>query len=220
MPPAPSLRAPLTLTVQPAGLQVVANNQTMTFGGSEPPLTVSYYGFVNGENTGVLGGSLACATTPATITATTPIGDYPINCSGLSSSNYTIYYVAGTLHIVTPSPNISASPMPSHSPLGSTFSISAIKGASSNPIVYSVDSSTTDNACTVSATGVVSFVKTNYFSGAANCVIDLNQAGDGTYLRHPRRCSCPGMPTTLCAGRQPGTEHPTSWNLRRAARRP
>jgi len=169
------------LTVQPAGLQVVANNQSMSFGGSAPPLTVSYYGFVNGENTSVLGGNLACATTPTPITPTTPSGDYPINCSGLTSSNYTIYYVAGTLHIVPPSPNISASPMPGSVPLGSTFVISAAKGASSNPIVFSVDASTTDSACTVSATGVVSFVKTNYNSGTAACTIDLNQVGDGTY---------------------------------------
>ena len=170
-----------TLTVQPAGLQVVANNQSMSFGGSAPPLTVSYYGFVNGENPSVLGGSLACATTPTPITPTTPSGDYPINCSGLTSSNYTIYYVAGTLHIVPPSPNISASPMPGSVPLGSTFVISAAKGASSNPIVFSVDASTTDSACTVSATGMVSFVKTNFNSGTATCTIDLNQAGDGTY---------------------------------------
>lgn len=169
------------LTVQKAGLQVVANDKTMMFGGSEPPLTVNYYGFVNGENTNVLGGTLACATTPATITATTPSGDYPINCSGLTSSNYTIYNVAGTLHILPPSPNISASPMPVSVPLGSTFAISAGKGASSKPIVFSVDASTTDSSCTVSATGVVSFVKTNYNSGTATCTIDLNQAGDGTY---------------------------------------
>ena len=170
-----------TLTVQPAGLQVVANDKTMTFGGSEPPLTVSYYGFLNGETSAVLSGSIACATTPATITPATPSGDYPINCSGLSSSNYTIYYVAGTLHILAPSPNISASPMPITGWLGSTFAISAGKGASSNPIVFSVDASTTDNSCTVSGTGVVSFVKVNYNSGTATCTIDLNQAGDGTY---------------------------------------
>ena len=170
-----------TLTVQKGGLQVVANDQTMTFGGSAPPLTASYSGFIYGENASVLGGSLVCATTPATITATTPVGDYPINCSGLTSPNYTISYVAGTLHILSPSPNISASPMPITGWLGSTFAISAGKGASSNPIVYSVDASTTDNSCTVSATGVVSFVKVNYNSGSANCTIDLNQAGDGTY---------------------------------------
>ena len=175
-----------TLTVQKAGLQVVANDKTMSFGGSAPPLTVSYYGFVNGETASVLGGSLACATTPATITATTPSGDYPINCSGLTSSNYTIYNVAGTLHILPASPNISASPMPGSVPLGSTLQISAAKGASSNPIVYSVDASTTDSSCTVSATGLVSFVKTNYNSGNATCKIDLNQAGDGTFPASPQ----------------------------------
>ncbi len=85
-----------TLVVQPQGLFVLANDKTMTFGGSEPPLTVTYGHFVNGENASVLGGSLACVTTPATITATTPSGDYPINCGGLTSSNYTIFYLAGT----------------------------------------------------------------------------------------------------------------------------
>jgi len=201
-----------TLTVQPAGLQVIANDKTMSFGGSAPPLTVTYSGFVPGENASVLSGTLACATTPAVITATTPSGDYPINCSGLTSANYTIFNVAGTLHILPPSPNISASPMPGSVPLGSTFAISAAKGASSNPIVFSVDASTTDSSCTVSAAGVVSFVKTNYNSGTATCTIDLNQAGDGTYPASPQV-----QLSTLVVYYQPGINPQPTPNLREVA---
>ena len=43
-----------------------------------------YRGFVNGDDSSVLTGSLNCTTAA---TATSPTGSYPINCSGLASTS-------------------------------------------------------------------------------------------------------------------------------------
>ncbi|MGA7487556.1 MAG: MBG domain-containing protein, partial [Xanthobacteraceae bacterium] len=85
------------LTVNPAALIVTATNATRTYdkvafsGGG-----VTYSGFVNGEDASVLSGTLAYAgTSQGAVNA----GTYTIIPSSLTSSNYVIDYVAGTLTI-------------------------------------------------------------------------------------------------------------------------
>jgi hypothetical protein len=84
------------ITENPAPLTITANNATMTAGSSLPAFTVTYTGFVNGNTAANLSGTLVCTTTA---TSASPAGTYPITCSGQSSPNYTITYVAGTLTI-------------------------------------------------------------------------------------------------------------------------
>ncbi|PYU97916.1 MAG: hypothetical protein DMG26_20040, partial [Acidobacteria bacterium] len=85
-----------TLTVTPAPLTITANNKSRTYGTANPTFDATYSGFVNNETSSVLTGTLGCTTTA---TASSPAGTYPINCSGQSSTNYAITYVAGTLTI-------------------------------------------------------------------------------------------------------------------------
>src|SRR5437773_2405137 len=86
-----------TLTVGAAALTVTANNQTKVYGAPNPPLTVSYSGFVNGDTAA----SLTTAPTVATTaTAASAVGTYPITVSGAASPNYTISAVSGTLTVV------------------------------------------------------------------------------------------------------------------------
>lgn len=90
-----------TLTVTPAGLTITADDKTKNEGETNPLLTISYSGFVNGDN------NFSLATQPVAITNATNasvIGNYPISVSGASSVNYNITYVTGTLSI-TPSAN-------------------------------------------------------------------------------------------------------------------
>jgi hypothetical protein len=87
-----------TITVNRAALTITANNATRAVGAANPTFSVSYAGFVNGENASALSGTLSITTTA---TATSPAGTYPIVPSGLTSSNYTITFVNGTL-TVTP----------------------------------------------------------------------------------------------------------------------
>src|SRR3989442_13654744 len=87
-----------TVTVTPAALTVTADNQTKAYGATNPPLTVSYSGFVNGDTAASLTTS---ATVSTTATAASAVGTYPITANGAVSANYTISYVSGTL-TVTP----------------------------------------------------------------------------------------------------------------------
>jgi hypothetical protein len=64
---------------------------------------VTYAGFVNGDDAGDLGGSLAFGTaaTPAS-----PVGTYPVSVSGLTSADYVFEYQPGTLTITPATPVI------------------------------------------------------------------------------------------------------------------
>jgi hypothetical protein len=83
--------------VAPAPLSVTANNATKILAAANPTFSATYSGFVNGDTAASLSGTLTCT---STATATSPGGSYPITCSGLSSTNYSISYVAGTLKIL------------------------------------------------------------------------------------------------------------------------
>jgi gliding motility-associated-like protein len=85
-----------TLTVNPAALTVTANNQSRAYGTANPALTVTYTGFVNGDNATKLTNQPLVTTTATT---TSGVGTYPITVSVASSPNYTISYVPGVLTI-------------------------------------------------------------------------------------------------------------------------
>jgi hypothetical protein len=97
-----SAAAAVSINVLPAPLTVTANNASRRYGQVNPSFTASYSGFVNGENTSVVGGTLSCTST-ATPSSSVVGSPYPINCSGLTAANYAINYVAGQLTI-TPAP--------------------------------------------------------------------------------------------------------------------
>jgi hypothetical protein len=86
------------LTVTPKALTVTANSLTKIQGEANPAFTVSYNGFVLGQGAGVLGGALTF-TTSAT-TSSLP-GTYTVTPGGLTSSNYAITFVPGTLTVIS-----------------------------------------------------------------------------------------------------------------------
>ena len=86
-----------TLAIGQADLKVIANPQTMTYGGTVPVLTYTATGLVNGDMASkVFSGSLA-----TTGSSTSNTGSYPITQGTLiSDGNYTIVeFTAGTLTI-------------------------------------------------------------------------------------------------------------------------
>ena len=87
-----------TLTVTPAPLTITADNLTKLAGEANPTFTVSYSGFVLGQGPGVLGSSLTFNTTA---TASSPPGTYAITPGGLTSDNYAITFVSGTLTVLS-----------------------------------------------------------------------------------------------------------------------
>jgi len=85
------------VTIAKAQLTVKADNKSRQYGTANPALTITYSGFVNGEDVTKL-------TTPATvataaITSSSP-GNYPITASGATANNYSFSYVTGSLTII------------------------------------------------------------------------------------------------------------------------
>ncbi len=118
------------LSVTKADLTVTAIDDSKYCGQLNPKFTVSYDGFVNGENESVLGGTLAF-TTAADVYSTG--AKYSVTPSGLTSGNYTITFEDGTLTILVVSIDASASSNPVA--LGSNATLSAtVVDENSNPI--------------------------------------------------------------------------------------
>jgi MBG domain (YGX type) len=105
------------LSITPAPLTITANNVTRIYGQPNSAFTVSYGGFVNGDTAGSLGGTLSFST-PAT--ASSPVGTYSITPSGLTSTNYAITFVNGSLTVI-PAP-LSATGVNFQATAGAPFS--------------------------------------------------------------------------------------------------
>ena len=86
-----------TLSVTPAALSIAADDKSRAYGQTNPVLTATITGFVNGDNTNVLAGELALTTSADT---NSPVGSYPIAASGLTASNYSITFSNGTLTVL------------------------------------------------------------------------------------------------------------------------
>jgi MBG domain (YGX type) len=84
------------LTVTAATLTITANNLTKNFDAPNPTLTWNVSGFLNGDSASVFTANPLCHTTATT---TSPVGSYPIACSGAVAANYTFTYVPGTLTV-------------------------------------------------------------------------------------------------------------------------
>jgi hypothetical protein len=89
-------QAELTITADAIPSTVTVDHFSRPFGYANPPFIVRYVGFVNGETPSVLGGTLTFSTAA---TSSSPMGSYSVTPGGLTSTNYTIQFVAGTLDI-------------------------------------------------------------------------------------------------------------------------
>jgi hypothetical protein len=90
-----------SFTVHPAPLTIAAEDESMTYGSPVPVFAVTYRGFVNGDSPSVVSG-LSCSALGSTgnaVSASTPVGQYKITCSGATAANYTISYETGQLNI-------------------------------------------------------------------------------------------------------------------------
>lgn len=85
------------LHIGTATLDITADDKSRVVGAANPTFTVKYATFQGTDDEGDLGGTLECTTTAD---SNSPVGDYPITCSGLTSDNYAINFVAGTLHVL------------------------------------------------------------------------------------------------------------------------
>jgi uncharacterized delta-60 repeat protein len=88
---------PAKLTITPATLLIMVNPVVRFVGQANPAFTLSYFGFVLGQNSSVVSGAPVFSTSA---TAGSPVGIYTVNVSGLSSSNYNIIYIPGLLIVI------------------------------------------------------------------------------------------------------------------------
>ena len=105
-------------TITPAPLTVTAVSSTRQVGGSNAPCAVNYTGFVGGETSAALAGTLACSTSA---NASSGPGSYPVTPSGQSSPNYNITFLPGTITVQTappptPTPTPTATPTSTPTP--------------------------------------------------------------------------------------------------------
>jgi hypothetical protein len=170
-----------TLTVQRAPLSIVANNAAKPFGAPLPPFSVTPSGFVNGESLASLSGTLSF-TTPAT--ASSPLGTYPIVPQGLSSANYAISFVSGTLAVMKADTAVvfSASPNPSglNQPVTFTASVAALAPGAGAPsgVVQFVDGSTLVGAAVL--VGGSASITTNGLAAGSHAMSAL-YSGDASF---------------------------------------
>jgi hypothetical protein len=160
---------PGQLTVTQAVLTVKADDQSRGYGAANPALTVSYSGFVNGENTNVLAGGPAVSTTA---TSNSPAGAYPIvvTAGSLTAANYSFLFQNGqltvTAAVVVQPGNLTSIQVNGGtvaltffgSP-GTTYHIQRIGTLQDNGVWTDIGSATTD------ATGQGAFTDNNPLSG-------------------------------------------------------
>ena len=91
-----SANIPYKYTIEPVKLKAKVNSTSRTYGEVNPNFTITYSGFVNGDNENVL-------TTKPTVTTTanekSAVGTYPIKISGGKAKNYTLEYEQGELTV-------------------------------------------------------------------------------------------------------------------------
>jgi hypothetical protein len=69
---------------------------------------------------------------------------------------------------------------PAGAVVGGSYQVTATGGPTLNPVMYSIDPSSTAGACTVAGLGLV------HLTGSGICVIDADQAGNANYAAAPR----------------------------------
>jgi hypothetical protein len=83
------------LLISPAALTIKADDVAKLYGESNPPLTTTITGFVNGDDAG----DIVMPQVSTTATVASGAGSYPIVLSGGTADNYTITLVNGSLNV-------------------------------------------------------------------------------------------------------------------------
>jgi len=158
--------ASVQLNVAPAPLSVAATAKSKTFGQSDPPLSYSAAGFVNGESAAIVTGALARV-------AGETAGSYAILQGSLSAgANYALSYTGANLTIDPAPQTISFGALANRSYGAADFGPGAAGGASGNPVSYASSDST---VASITAGGLIHIV------GQGTTTITASQAGGVNY---------------------------------------
>jgi hypothetical protein len=116
---------------------------------------------------------VSCAPAPVTLF---PVGTTTVSCQATDSAGNTATasFPVTVQSPVTPQVVTFTSKAPTNATVGGTYVPMATGGGSGNPVVFSIDNSSTAGACSLSS-GTVRF------TAVGTCVVDANQGGGGTY---------------------------------------
>lgn len=179
-----------TMAVTPVPLTVWGPAVKVALNSAIPALTPSYVGFVAGDTAATLtiapNAAPVCTTTA---TNTSPLGVYPVTCSGAIDPNYTIGYVAGTVTIVqnlltvtAPSPSMTyGSALPALTP---TYSPALPAGATAATCSTTATPLSVPGSYPVTCTGAVAAGYTiSYVAGTLTVnAATLTVSGNGTMV--------------------------------------
>nr|WP_321357917.1 MBG domain-containing protein [uncultured Draconibacterium sp.] len=158
-----------TANINKKELIIIADDKAKDYDGlGYSPFTVSYNGFIDGEDETVLSGTLSFTGTATT--AQDAGTGYVVTPGGLSSENYEITYVDGYLDIHKTDQTITFDPIPQQILSNSSFELSAV-ASSGLTIEYS---SSDESVATVSGKMVT-------FVNSGTCTIYANQTGNVNY---------------------------------------
>jgi hypothetical protein len=93
-----------SLSVTKAPLTATADNKTKVYGAANPPLTISYNGFIGNDGPA----NITAPTISTTATTSSAVGSYPISLSGGTATNYTLSLTNGTLSVTKATLNCTA----------------------------------------------------------------------------------------------------------------
>ncbi len=147
-----------TIVIARAPLTITANDASRAYNTANPSFTASYSGFVNGETTSVLQGTLVLSTsaTPASLP-----GTYPITPSGVTASNYAIAFVDGVLTVQKAVTSVTIT--------GGTFTYDGLQHAATATVTGGVGSSfpltVTYNGSTTVPVGAGSYAVVATYAG-------------------------------------------------------
>ena len=153
--------ANVSITVKKKALTVTADNKSITYGDASPVYTATYAGFVNGETkdtVGVFDGKLtfACNYVKAGSTDNSKAGTYTIKPSGLTSANYEISFVNGTLTVGRADGQVSIASVVNKTYGDADFALSVDKHGSDGELTYRSDN---PEVLTVDGSGNVKLLK-------------------------------------------------------------
>ena len=159
-----------TLTVDRAALTIMADDKSKFEQVANPPLTITYTGFVYGETVTAL---LTAPTISTTAVLASPPGTYPITVIGATSNNYIITHVNGTLTVVPKQNQVITFNQPATKTYGNApFATGATSTNNTIPITY-----TSSNPAVATVSG-----STITIAGAGTSTITASQAGNDGYF--------------------------------------
>ena len=161
-----------TFAIGKASLTVTAEDKSVVYGKDAPEFTVAYSGFVNGEDAAVLGGALAFECSYTKGSPVTEFG-YAITAKGLTSGNYDITFVGGTLSVVRAEGQVTVAALDAKTYGDAPFALDVDTHGSDGAVTF--ESSDTD-VITVDDAGVVTIVN------AGSAVISVKLAKGSNYV--------------------------------------